>query len=80
MGKSQSKLSPEQLADLQKNTYCKPVNLLVQYHQSNLSHPEVDKKELQQWSAVAANSSSLLHLLMRYIGTRDSLKTARLVN
>lgn len=22
MGKSQSKLSPEQLADLQKNTYC----------------------------------------------------------
>lgn len=24
MGKSQSKLSPDQLADLQKNTYCKP--------------------------------------------------------
>ena len=23
MGKSQSKLSPDQLADLQKNTYCK---------------------------------------------------------
>lgn len=25
MGKSQSKLSSDQLADLQKNTYCKPI-------------------------------------------------------
>ncbi len=33
MGKSQSKLSPEQLADLQKNTYCKslfsPQSMLI---------------------------------------------------
>lgn len=29
MGKSQSKLSPEQLADLQKNTYCAYSSWLV---------------------------------------------------
>lgn len=32
MGKSQSKLSPEQLADLQKNTYCQFRNILYRFH------------------------------------------------
>ena len=29
MGKNQSKLSPEQLSDLQKNTYCESTLLLL---------------------------------------------------
>ncbi len=47
MGKSQSKLSPEQLADLQKNTYCQSFGLRSFYHQAYIYL--VDKKELQQW-------------------------------
>lgn len=37
MGKNQSKLTPEQLSDLQRNTYCTYVT------------NKVDRKELQQW-------------------------------
>ena len=37
MGKNQSKLTPEQLSDLQRNTYCTSVT------------DKVDRKELQQW-------------------------------
>ena len=49
MGKSQSKLSPEQLSDLQKNTYCESSqpDPLVLCHQ--LTPITVDKRELQQW-------------------------------
>ena len=49
MGKSQSKLSPEQLSDLQKNTYCESPQQdpLVLSHQ--LTPITVDKRELQQW-------------------------------
>lgn len=48
MGKSQSKLSPEQLADLQKNTYCTWNPLVTQRHWL-YAYPPVDKKELQAW-------------------------------
>lgn len=48
MGKSQSKLSPEQLADLQKHTYCEFLRHL-RSAQLTLHRTAVDKKELQQW-------------------------------
>lgn len=48
MGKAQSKLSPEQLTDLQKCTYCKYIFSLLYIY---FTHPYfiVEKKELQQW-------------------------------
>lgn len=50
MGKSQSKLSNEELAELQKNTYCEPrIHILSQLAVQTLIHDTVDKKELQQW-------------------------------
>lgn len=50
MGKSQSKLSAEELQELQKNTYCKhsPSHSLSLGSQLT-SVRAVDKKELQQW-------------------------------
>ncbi|SCZ90208.1 BZ3500_MvSof-1268-A1-R1_Chr1-3g01840 [Microbotryum saponariae] len=42
-GKSQSKLSPEDLKDLQKNTYYRNVD------QAFMIRGDLDKKELQQW-------------------------------
>jgi len=38
MGKSQSKLTPEQLSDLQKNTYCPPFLLLSLSSVSSFCH------------------------------------------
>jgi len=64
MGKSQSKLASDELADLQKNTYCEsifPPKLLsdsrpslvsTKANKRSPSRPPVftvDKKELQQW-------------------------------
>ena len=46
MGKSQSKLSQEELADLQKNTYCMYLHFCVTDIECWWV---VDKKELQQW-------------------------------
>ena len=47
MGNKQSKLSPEELQELTKNTYC----MSSPTHISTLAHRLflVDKKELQQW-------------------------------
>jgi hypothetical protein len=48
MGKAQSKLSSEELADLQKNTYCTS-SLASPAHRHTANCLKVDKKELQQW-------------------------------
>lgn len=44
MGKNQSKLTPEQLTELQKNTYC----AYMVPPRARADGP-VDRKELQQW-------------------------------
>jgi len=71
MGKSQSKLSAEQLADLQKNTYCVSTSF-----SSYKSHTiTVDKKELQQWSVYSADSHISTY---SFSGTKDSARIVRL--
>ena len=49
MGKSQSKLTPEQLSDLQKHTYCPSYLIPLRSPQSLYPPLSVDKRELQQW-------------------------------
>lgn len=49
MGKSQSKLSPEQLSDLQKHTYCESPRQILFALSHQLTATPVDKRELQQW-------------------------------
>jgi hypothetical protein len=49
MGKAQSKLSPEQLSDLQKNTYCEWLQQTLCDMSHQLTATAVDKRELQQW-------------------------------
>jgi hypothetical protein len=71
MGKSQSKLSSEQLADLQKHTYCmySPTHRI---HRTPIAHSlvTVDKKELQQWSVHFPHSPSEASTRQSGPGTR----------
>lgn len=48
MGRSASKLSPEDLNQLQRDTYC-ALSKLPRQHYSLTDPFKVDKKELQQW-------------------------------
>ncbi len=68
MGKSQSKLTPEQLQDLQKNTYC----MSTFHRQHSANYLPVDKKELQQWYKLRSSSS----IISSPPGTRAFAKTA----
>ena len=64
MGKSQSKLSSEELQELQKNTYCEfrpacpPTGVKGAWTAGLLrgreAYTAVDKKELQQWVGLPA--------------------------
>lgn len=61
MGSSQSKLSPEQLADLKKITYCKlPQWTLSVPLVPSVYHITVDRNELQQWLADSSRSTPLI--------------------
>lgn len=73
MGKSHSKLSPEQLADLQKNTYCKCPPLLLP-----ASHRRSSRQEGA--TAMVCTLLSILCMHTHHIcptGTRDFSRTVR---
>ena len=71
MGKSQSKLTPEQLSDLQKNTYCQSCILPHTSVLSLYSHALVDKRELQQW-LVSTSTVPIYPIPTVLLGTTDS--------